>query len=145
MHTPGQTHPGGQGTPWQGGFSPAPHKPAPRRWIVALILAVLAIVLGILLFFLMRDDGTGDDADLRRGVEQFFDDNGLTRTSAIAEGGLTSQQYDDWVTCVVDESRTGISESEKQKLIDGELEIDGIENSTFGRIMMTCMLSVDQS
>ena len=46
---------------------------------------------------------------------------------------------------LVDESRTGISESEKQKLIDGELEIDGIENSTFGRIMMTCMLSVDQS
>lgn len=149
---PGQASAYGQQTGYQQpygqppyGYGQPPKSSNSKTWWLIGIITIIIIAIGVIVFVVMRGDddgpsGTGGESSYVEGLDDLLIELDLTRESAIAEGGLTSEQYDVWRTCLIDEGQLTLSADLKEKIARGNYDFTTAEETEFSDIALECML-----
>lgn len=127
------------------GYGQPPKPSNSKTWWLIGIITVIIIAIGVTVFVVMGGDddgpsGRGGESSYVDGLDDLLIELDLTRESAIEEGGLTSEQYDVWRTCLIDEGQATLSADLKEKIARGNYDFTTGEETEFSDVALECMM-----
>lgn len=127
------------------GYGQPPKSSSAKRWWLIGIITMIVIAIGVIIFVVMdgEDDeatGPGVDSSFVEGLDEFLIELDLTRESAIEEGAMTSGEYDEWRTCLINEGELNLSADLKEKISLQDFEFTPDEQTEFSSLVYDCIL-----